>query len=556
MKRCVPLALLIAALSCLAWPQGKVYPNRWVYVSRSLSSDRDVEDIREIARTAAEHGLNGIAFAGGLDRLDLQPPAYFDRLRQVKHICDDYQLELIPEFFSVGYGSSIISHNRNLAEGISVKDALFVVARGEARLFPDPPVAFVNGGLEEYEGNRLQGWRFHDQPGEVSFIDTAVFKEGAASLRFENFTLNAYGHGRLMQEVPVKPRRSYRVTCWVKTEALAPAGVFKLQVLAESGRALAPWDPQVPATTDWRKLTLGFNSWDLDRVRIYAGVWGAQSGKFWLDDFRIEEVGLVNVLRRPGTPVTVRSEATDQVYEEGTDYVPIADPTLTFRFDHDGPPIRLLPGSRIQEGERLRVDYYHGMSINQGQVTVCMSEPQVYDIWREQVRLVHQLLAPRKYFLSMDEIRAGGSCQACKRRMMSMAEILGDCLTRQLNLIRQQNPEAEVYAWSDMLDPNHNAHDNYYLVEGDFTGSWWYVPQDLGIVTWYYAKRRESLAHFSGLGFRTLAGAYYDGDTLDNPKGWLEALDETPGACGIMYTTWENKYELLAPFGDLVSNPR
>lgn len=556
MKGCVPLALLIAALGCLVWPQGKVYPNRWVYVSRSLSSDRDVEDIREIARTAAEHGLNGIALAGGLDRLDLQPPAYFDRLRQLKQICDDYQLELIPEFFSVGYGSSIISHNRNLAEGIPVKDALFVAAKGEARLFPDPPVAFFNGGLEEYEGNRLQGWRFHDQPGEVSFVDTAVFKEGAASLRFENFTLNPYGHGRLMQEVPVKPRRSYRVTCWVQTEALAPAGVFKLQVLAESGRALAPWDPQVPVSSDWRKLTLGFNSWDLDKVRIYAGVWGAQSGKFWLDDFRIEEVGLVNVLRRPGTPVTLRSEATDLVYEEGTDYAPIADPTLTFRFDHDGPPIRLLPGSRIQEGERLRVDYYHGMSINQGQVTVCMSEPQVYEIWREQVRLVHQLLAPRKYFLSMDEIRAGGSCQACKRRMMSMAEILGDCLTRQLNLIREQNPEAEVYAWSDMLDPNHNAHDNYYLVDGNFTGSWWYVPQDLGIVTWYYAKRRESLAHFSSLGFRSLAGAYYDGDTLDNPMGWLEALDETPGACGIMYTTWQNKYELLAPFGDLVSQPR
>ena len=42
----------------------------------------------------------------------------------------------------------------------------------------------------------------------------------------------------------------------------------------------------------------------------------------------------------------------------------------------------------------------------------------------------------------------------------------------------------------------------------------------------------------------------YDGDTLDNPKGWLEALDGTPGAIGIMYTTWQNKYGLLADFGD------
>ena len=65
-------------------------------------------------------------------------------------------------------------------------------------------------------------------------------------------------------------------------------------------------------------------------------------------------------------------------------------------------------------------------------------------------------------------------------------------------------PEAEVFVWSDMLDPNHNAHGNYYLVEGDYTGSWQYVPKDLTIVCWYYEKRNESLALFSGLGFQTL----------------------------------------------------
>jgi hypothetical protein len=70
---------------------------------------------------------------------------------------------------------------------------------------------------------------------------------------------------------------------------------------------------------------------------------------------------------------------------------------------------------------------------------------------------------------------------------------------------------------------------------------------------WYFDKRAPSLAHFSGNGFRTFAGAYYDGDTLDNPKGWLEALDATPDAIGIMYTTWLDKYGLLADFGDLVS---
>lgn len=167
---------------------------------------------------------------------------------------------------------------------------------------------------------------------------------------------------------------------------------------------------------------------------------------------------------------------------------------------------------------------------------------------------MHKHLAPEKYLLSMDEIRAGGACRACKKRKMTMAQILGDCITRQVEIIRDVNPEAELLIWSDMLDPSHNAHDNYYLVDGDFTNSWNYIPKDLVIVCWYYRKRNESLKFFSSLGFRTLAGAYYDGDTLDNPRGWLETLDQTPRACGIMYTTWRNKYGLLAPFGDLVTN--
>jgi hypothetical protein len=156
---------------------------------------------------------------------------------------------------------------------------------------------------------------------------------------------------------------------------------------------------------------------------------------------------------------------------------------------------------------------------------------------------------------SMDEIRAGGSCEACRKRGLSMAQILGDCITRQTAIVRKLNPRAEVFIWSDMLDPNHNAHGDYFLVDGDFTGSWEYIPKDLRIVCWYYQKRRESLQFFSKLGYQTVAGAYYDGDTLENPRGWLEQLNTTPGALGIMYTTWQNKYELLGPFGDLVTQP-
>jgi hypothetical protein len=299
---------------------------------------------------------------------------------------------------------------------------------------------------------------------------------------------------------------------------------------------------------------MGFNSLDYEKVRIYAGVWGGKAGRFWIDDLEIEEVALLNVLRRPGTPVTVRNEDTGEQYEEGRDFAPIKDKTLTFRFDHEPPPIDILVGGSIKEGQRLRVSYYHGMGVNSGQVSVCMSEPQVYEIWEKQAVLMHKYLAPSKYLLSMDEVRAGGSCQACRDRHLSMAQILGDCITRQMTILRQVNPAAEVFCWSDMLDPNHNAHGNYYLVEGDFSGSWDYVPKDLVIVCWYYEKRKESLEFFSSHGFKTLAGAYYDGDTLENPQGWLDVLDRTPNAVGIMYTTWQNKYALLGPFGELLND--
>jgi len=552
--KCLSFVLLLTSLSAICI--GKDYTHRWVYVSRSLGSDSDVKDIEGIVKTASEHGLNGMVLTGGLEYLDRQPPEYFKRLEDVKQVCRQNNIEIIPIIFSVGYGGSILSYDKNLAAGIAVTDALFVVQNGKAHLVQDPPVQIVNPGFEEYDGNRLAGHNFHDRPGEVSFIDKDVFKNGKASLRFENFGKYEHGHARVMQEVKIQPHRCYRLSCQVRTEQLDPADSFLLQVLNLDGRSLAPWDPAIPSSTDWRQVVMGFNSLDYDTVRIYVGAWGGKTGKFWVDDLQLEEVGLLNILRRPGTPMTVRDEKSQLIYEEGRDFAEVKDPRLNFRFDHQPPALEVLPAGRIKNGQRLRVSYYHGIAINRGQVTVCMSEPKLYEIWEKEAQLIHKHLAPNKYLLSTDEIRAGGACETCKKRKMTMAQILGDCITKQLRIIRRVNPNAELLIWSDMLDPNHNAHDNYYLVDGDFTGSWNYIPKDLVIVCWYYDKRNESLKFFSSLGFKTLAGAYYDGDTLDNPKGWLESLERTPGACGIMYTTWENKYQFLAPFGDLVTSSK
>ncbi len=557
------IVLILGASLCAvaAQPQKKIYPERWFYLNSTLESDGEVEKIRSVVETASAHGLNGMVFSAGLDRMDLQTPEYRERLRRVREICAGHRVEIIPSMLSAAYGGSVLAHDKNLAAGLQVKDALFVVSGQEARLVPDPGTPLTNGGFEQ-AGGGVPGYDLNGQPGGVLEIDRDVFKSGHASLRISNFDHAPKKTAGIEQEVSVHPYRCYRLRCWVKAENLNPTDPFgsenfTLEVRGvPDGRRLQYLNPGVRPSSDWQEVAVGFNTWGYDKVRIAPTVEGSGEGKFWIDDLRLEEVGLVNVLRRPGTPLSVRAEKDGIVYEENRDYAPVTDPSMDFRFVHDGPPIRLLPGSRIKDGERLRVGYYHGVSIYRGQTPVCMSEPKLYDIWRTQVKLVHEALAPRKYLLSMDEMRVGGSCEACRRRHLSMGEIIGDCITQQYDMIRKANPGADVYVWSDMLDPNHNANPAkkyYYLAEGNFVDSWKHVPKGIGIACWYFEMREKSLRHFSSLGFRTLAGAYYDADTLENPKGWLKALDATPGAVGIMYTTWLDKYALLASFGDLVS---
>ena len=551
----VALVALLNGLPGHAQGANEVFPLRWFYVSNGLGKEEDVAKVCGLAETAAAHGLNGMVLTGGFDTIDLQPPEYLDRLARVRARCEALGVEIIPIIFSAGYGGGILAHNMNLAAGLPVTDALYVVQGRQAIFQPDPPVAIVNGGCEEAGGDRLVGYAFHDRPGEISFVDREVKHSGAASLRFEHFgELDpANGHGRLMQELTVAPHRCYRVSCWLRTEGLRPTSGLALQVYGEDD-ALISTPAAMAETEDWKQVSLLLNSANHSRLRIYVGMWGGKAGRFWVDDLEIQELGLANVLRRPGTPITVRGE-DGTAYEEGRDHERIAAGGWREKPPTESGALTIAAGSRIQDGARLRVSYYHWLPVQDGQIGICMSEPEVYEIWTRVAALIHQHVAPQHYLLSMDEIREGGSCAACRARHLTMGEILGDCITRQMGILRASNPQAEVLCWSDMLDPNHNCHGNYYLVEGDFTGAREHVPKDLIMACWYYEKRDQTLPFFSGLGSRTLGGAYYDADDLENPKGWLESLRRTPGALGIMYTTWQDKYELLGPFGDLVSRP-
>lgn len=527
------------------------YTDRFVWVfGWGLRNEKEAGEVTNLLAAAARSGLNGAVLSANLDTLCQQSPAYFDRINEVKLACDRLGLELIPSVFSVGYGGGALSHDRQLAEGLPVVDAPFLVSRREARLIADPEVRIKNGGFEDFKGSQFPGFNFHDQPGIVSLVDTQIFHSGKASMRLENFERDRYGHGRVMQSVRVQPHRCYRVGLWVKTEDLKPASAFQITVLAKN-RSLAPRAFDLRPTTEWRKLTLLVNSLDNDSLNLYAGVWDGKGGKVWLDDWTIEEIGPLNVLRRSGTPVTVRSDDGATVYVEGKDFEALRDPDFNFyRVDRDSPPLRILEGSSIQEGQRLKVSWYHPMVIHDSQVTVCMAEPALYAIYDHEARLLAEHLHPRKILLNMDEVRMGGTCEQC--RGQDMAKLLGQCVTRQADILRRHNPGAEIYIWSDMFDPNHNAHGDYYLVKGGFNGSWKQVPKDLIMAVWGGEPRAKSLEFFSREGFRTLIACYYDAGDLNEVKGWLAAAQPLSNVRGFMYTPWLKKYDLLPQFGGLL----
>jgi len=366
----------------------------------------------------------------------------------------------------------------------------------------------------------------------------------------ENFRANQHGHGRVMQEVKVHPYRCYKMTLWVKTEDLQPTIAFMVQVLADN-RALAPIglisrQPWTGRSSSWSSIAIV--------SRWFEFTQGSGRTKWQVLDRRLvhRRDGPINVIRRPGTPVSVKSEDGSVVYEEGRDYQRLEDPNYSpYRVDRPAPPLRLLPGSRIKDGQRLRVSWYHAQKIHESQVTVCMAEPELYEIFDHEAALLAKHVNPKKVILSMDEIRMGGTCEACRGR--DMGQLLGECITKQVQILRKYMPDLEVYIWSDMLDPNHNAHGDYYLVEGDFTGSWNHVPKDLVIAVWGGEPRPKSVQFFAEQGFSQLIACYYDAPNLEGVKGWLNVVQGVPKVKGFMYTPWRKSYDLLEEFGRLVS---
>jgi hypothetical protein len=540
-------SILGLLVGCASGEQPKQkLPHRWLFVMRNLRDQENVERTIALCPRAAASGYNAIVLSdSSLYDLDSAGASYAQGVRRVQEEAQRHGLELIPCVMPIGYSGSILGADPNLAEGLPVKDALFVARGGTARLDADPAVSLPGGDFERVEGERFAGWDWYDNPGKSIFPDRQVVHGGRTAARMEGIDEAdpVHGHCRFMHKVKVAPFRQYHLSAWVKTQDFEAPESVRISVLAptEKERAVASIALDVKETQDWTQYHLVFNSLSWEEVQIYLGTWEGQGGRIWWDDVRLEEIGLMNVLRRAGCPVSVRSEDGTQ-YEEGCDFEPIRDPQLRpWQIYHEPPVIRLTANSRISEGERLRVSYYHPIVINQWQVMCCLSEEKVYDVLREQVRRVNDLLHPTTFFMQHDEIRVANWDRACRSRGLTPGELLADNARRCVDIIRDVRPDAAIWVWSDMFDPMHNAVDEYYLVNGTWAGSWEGLSADVGIVNWANHLKGKNLGWFAERGHEQVLAGYYDHDEWIIEE-WLEAGDGLPGVTGAMYTTWRDNY--------------
>ena len=184
---------------------------------------------------------------------------------------------------------------------------------------------------------------------------------------------------------------------------------------------------------------------------------------------------------------------------------------------------------------------------------ICPSEPKTVELLRDQAERMHKAWGAKGYMMSHDEIRVLNWCDACQKRNLDAGAILADNVKTCIEILKQVNPGGKIYVWSDMFDPNHNAHGNYYLVRGDLKNSWEGLDKSVIIVPWYFEKRRQSLKFFADRGHEQVIAGYYDARP-EQVVQWLDAAKAVPGVVGAMYTTWQHKYSDLERFGELIRN--
>ena len=484
--------------------EGKNLPYRLFFFKSNFMVQDNVQRLEGIMRQAKAAGYNGVVLQDfKFQILDIVVPQYHRNLERLRDAAAELDLDLYPMVAIFGNSNGILTHDPNLAEGLPVIRAPFRVIDGEAALVTDPPIQLNRDQL-----------------------------------------------------VRVSPFRQYHLSVTVKTrDFISPEAIPA--VLSADGRKIAYFDRLPAPTQGWATHHAVFNSLDQDLVEVRPAGWLKGPGECDWKDASLQEIGPINVIRRDGAPLAVTSADGKTCYEEGLDFElenhELMPQAVEYEAHHLPLRIRLGAKSRIRDGQDLWVSYYHAVIVANGAVMCCLSAPAVYQLVKDEILGLQNLLQPKGFFLGIDEVRVANWCESCRQRAMTAGDLLAENVSRCIDLVREISPSAKILVWSDMFDLFHNGHDHYYLVNGDAAGSWEGLDKDVIIVNWNFTAMGQSLKWFASRGHTQVVAAYYD-QAISGIAEWRKAAAGLPGICGAMYTTWRNDYRHLDSFADLMWN--
>lgn len=553
---------------------GKPFTHRFVYANIGMQR-RVIDTCIGRMKAAASLGYNGYIVINHEDNhLENVSQDYLNNVNRTVAEAKKLNMALIPRHFNnydVGY------EDFNLSEAFPVRNTKFVVANGEARAVSDHGAGFMNGDFETFTGNKPDGWQLVSMPNAT--IDKNGPKSGQACLRISGGGKFA----RIKQRVALKPFRAYRLSVWVRTKDFRnwKSALFLVNGGALLNRGSRPFGTPLDevnrgiwttlsVTHGWRLSQCDFNSQNNTSATIefvVSSARGNQVGTLWLDDMRMEEVGLFETVRTRTRPITVRSADGSTTYKEGTDYVvdPKCNSFTVESFWYEG-HLKIPQGSPIQNGQELRVDWYQMADVAgvYPEGNYCIGE--TWDALRKNVMQMDSIYQQNKWmFLGMSEWRTAFWDDQCELypKARTAGEYMAEMLRTTHNLIWETSPGRELYMWNDMYDPYHNAWKPYGMTNGGCLETWKNMDTNIVIMNW----------NACGLPWYEMSVRFYMGiDDSLNPEGkvyrqilsvmdagrvgtWMNVVDKAEkeggrGVIGISYVDWFANYSQMRAVRD------
>ena len=142
-----PLLVLLAACAAPAPRAPELGPlalrEKWIYYPLDLEQSRNVDKLIALMDRATTLGFNTVLLEDPhFGHLPLMDGEYFRHLERIKAAAAERKIDLVPAMFQIGHSENLLAQDPNLAEGLPVREQLFVVRGGVARVEAEPPVSF------------------------------------------------------------------------------------------------------------------------------------------------------------------------------------------------------------------------------------------------------------------------------------------------------------------------------------------------------------------------------------------------------------------------------